>query len=282
MTGRNDARRHDWVPALAAALLAGCGGISEREAGGYNGTLTEAPAEAPAATPSPSPSPSPSPAAYAADIETDVLDFAYSYPAAAAQWPALVADFRLAENRLRRAAESDAREDRDSAATDGRPFNRHAASVAWSVVTETPRFLSLSAKTYAFTGGAHGSPGFDALLWDKEAGERLDPVAVFRSPVLLQEAIGDAFCARLDAERAKRRGAPVVRDADPFSACPDVKEATLILGSGDRRRIDRIGLLVGPYVAGPYAEGSFDLTLPVTPAVLDALRPEYRSAFAGG
>lgn len=57
-------------------------------------------------------------------------------------------------------------------------------------------------------------------------------------------------------------------------------ETTLILGSSDGERIDRIGLLVGPYVAGPYAEGTYDLTLPVTPAIVAAVRPEWREAFA--
>ena len=50
--------------------------------------------------------------------------------------------------------------------------------------------------------------------------------------------------------------------------------------SSNRRAIDRLGLLVGPYVAGAYAEGSYDITLPVTPAVLKAVKPEYRGAFA--
>ena len=53
----------------------------------------------------------------------------------------------------------------------------------------------------------------------------------------------------------------------------------MILGSSDRKRFNRIGLLVGPYAAGPYAEGSYDITLPVTPAVLKAVKPEFRAAF---
>ena len=45
---------------------------------------------------------------------------------------------------------------------------------------------------------------------------------------------------------------------------------------------DRIGFLIGPYAAGPYAEGSYDVTLPVTPAVIAAVKPEFRTAFAAG
>ena len=51
---------------------------------------------------------------------------------------------------------------------------------------------------------------------------------------------------------------------------------------GETRRFDRIGLLAAPYVAGAYAEGSYEVTLPVTPKVLAAVKPEYKAAFALG
>ena len=56
---------------------------------------------------------------------------------------------------------------------------------------------------------------------------------------------------------------------------------TLILGSRNHKTFDRIGFLIAPYEAGPYAEGSYEVTLPVTPAVLAAVKPEWRGAFAG-
>ena len=43
---------------------------------------------------------------------------------------------------------------------------------------------------------------------------------------------------------------------------------------------DRIGILIGPYEAGPYAEGGYEVTLPVTPAILAVVKPEYRASFA--
>jgi hypothetical protein len=54
----------------------------------------------------------------------------------------------------------------------------------------------------------------------------------------------------------------------------------MILGSGDRQHFTRIGILIGPYEAGPYAEGDYEITLPVTPEVLAAVKPEYRADFA--
>lgn len=128
-------------------------------------------------------------------------------------------------------------------------------------------------------GGAHGMTLAGAAVWDKAAGRRLAPTDLFRSTAAIQSAIGDAFCRTLDRERERRRGEPVIRGDDPFTACPKVAEATLILGSTDGRTIDRLGLLVDPYVAGAYAEGGFDLTIPVTAEVIAALKPEYRDAF---
>jgi hypothetical protein len=65
-----------------------------------------------------------------------------------------------------------------------------------------------------------------------------------------------------------------------FSECPPLDELVILLGSSDRQAINRIGLIAPPYVAGPYAEGSYEVTLPVTRAVLQAVKPRYRDAFA--
>jgi hypothetical protein len=54
----------------------------------------------------------------------------------------------------------------------------------------------------------------------------------------------------------------------------------VLLGSSDKQRFNRIGLIAAPYVAGSYAEGPYEITLPVTPAVLAAVKPEYKAAFA--
>ena len=97
----------------------------------------------------------------------------------------------------------------------------------------------------------------------------------------VEQAVYDPLCDALDREREKKRGEPVVRDQEDWtSACIGLDSATVILGSSSGRRFDRIGFLIPPYNAGPYAEGAYEVTLPVTPAVLDAVKPEYRDSFA--
>jgi hypothetical protein len=61
-----------------------------------------------------------------------------------------------------------------------------------------------------------------------------------------------------------------------------MEDTVIFLGSAKGKAFDRIGVYYGPYVAGPYAEGDFEFTLPVSPAILAAVKPRYRAAFARG
>ena len=54
----------------------------------------------------------------------------------------------------------------------------------------------------------------------------------------------------------------------------------MILGSSNRKTFTRIGILVAPYSAGPFAEGTYEVTVPVTPAIIAAVKPQYRASFA--
>jgi len=211
-------------------------------------------------------------------VKTADYSFTYAYPAEAAAIPPLRAWLEADRTRQRAALARDAAEARRDARKSGYPFRAYELQKTWKTVTNTPRFLSLSGNVYSYTGGAHGNPGSFGLVWDKAAKRRMEPKAVFVSDAALQAAVGQAFCARLNAMRTQRRGEAPGHDG-PFDACPKIGELTLLLGSSNRNRINRIGLIADPYVAGPYAEGDYEVTLPVTPAVLRAVKPAYRAAF---
>lgn len=222
------------------------------------------------------------PATGRAEKETnDLYEFGYAYPAQAAAIPGLKAllDKRLEAARAELVAAS--RSDKAGAARDGFPYRAHSSEATWQVVTDLPDFLSLSADLYEFTGGAHGMSASDSLVWDRRAGTPRAPTDFFANKDALRASIQPAFCDALDKERARRRGAAVVRDGgEPFTDCIDPVASTVILGSSNRRTFDRIGVLVAPYEAGPYAEGTYEVTLPVTAAVMAAVRPQYRAAFS--
>jgi hypothetical protein len=214
------------------------------------------------------------------EIRTKDYSFTYSYPAAAARIAPLRTWLERDRGEARATLIGYVAEGKSAQQAVGRPFQGYESIVEWSVATETPRLLSLSAKTYDYTGGAHGSPGFRALLWDKTGKRRLEPVAVFTSTAALNRAVASEFCRQIDAQRAKKREGLEKGANGMFDACPPISDTTVILGSTNRRTINRVGFLIGPYVAGPYSEGSYEVTVPVTPALLRAVKPQYRAAFS--
>lgn len=221
--------------------------------------------------------------AVAVSEETPLYQFKYSYPAAVRAIPALKARLDADRDKARATLKSDAVEGRKDARENGFDFTPYYHSTNWLVVTNLPGWLSLSAGAEAFTGGAHGMNWSAGLLWDKAAGRERAVTDLFVSKAAFSAAIRRPFCDLLDADRAERRGEPVNRGSgDGFDECIDPADATILLGSADKAHFTRIGIAVDPYVAGPYAEGGYSITVPVTPAVIRALKPEYRAAFALG
>lgn len=208
-------------------------------------------------------------------------EFSYTWPAKVAAVPQLTARFAAERDRLLAEQRADWDEAlREFAEGDCLGCVNRSFEKSWDVVADLSRFLSLSASFYAYTGGAHGNGGFDALVWDREAQEAIDPKAMFRSPEALQEALGPAWCKALKAEKIKRFEGAYSKDG--LFPCPAIADLTVLVGSASRTSFDRIGLIAAPYVAGAYAEGVYEVTLPVTPKVLAAVKPEYAAAFAPG
>ena len=211
---------------------------------------------------------------------TDLYEFDYSYPAEAGRIAGLKTWLDAEREKSRKQLIEDATAGRAEAKDSGFEYHAYASGRAWDKVTETPRFLSLSAQIYDYTGGAHPNHGYDSLLFDKQAGARLAPLALFASNAAFDAVIQKPFCALLDKERAKRRGEPVVGDGSMFNDCIKPSEQTVILGSSNGLTFDKVGVLVGPYAAGSYAEGDYEFTLPVTAALLRAVKAAYREAFS--
>lgn len=221
--------------------------------------------------------------AKAVEEENDLYSFAYAYPAEVGALPALVADLDRDAEESKAQLIEESEEDRASAQENDYPYRAHSFSREWKVVANLPRYLSLSGEFATYTGGAHGMYGLESLIWDKQEDVSVQGVELFRSAEALDQALGDRLCDALNAERAERRGEPVdteMADATGFDSCQYVKDATVLVGSSNGETFDRIGIWFGPYVAGAYAEGSYELNFPVDAAVREAVKPEYREAFA--
>ncbi len=217
-------------------------------------------------------------------VKTALYEFGYAYPAQAAALPPVKAILERDLAKTRAGLIRESTQDQREAKKSDYPYRPHSSDTTWKVVTNLPGWLSLSSQFYAYSGGAHGNTGFDTLLWDKAAKARRQPIALFTSTAAFASAVKAPFCDGLAAARKAKRGGEVwSNDIPEFVKCIDpVKDATVILGSANGRSFTRIGFLIGPYAAGPYAEGSYEVTIPVTPAILSAVKPQYRGAFAAG
>ncbi len=255
---------------ISVFLLSGIGGHLAAA------TIAQAREAASAAQP-----PAPARAARRVKEESRFYSFAYGYPAAAAAIPELKAKLDADLEMQRRELADEAREDAAHAEASEYRFHPYARSFDWKVVTELPGWLSLSTQVSTYTGGAHPNYWFDAILWDKAANRERDALDLFSSKAALSAAIRRAFCAEIDRQRVRKRGRPLDRaGGGSFDDCLDPVGYTLILGSSDRKAFNRMGVLVPPYEAGPYSEGEYEVTLPVTRAVIAAVKPEFRSSFA--
>lgn len=256
-------------------LLAGC-----QQSAAPEKAAPDASASIAAPPPAPPAPPAPVPQARKVSEQTGLYEFDYSYPAAAAAIPPLRDWLEADLARTRASLASDARDAAKDAKAEGFPFNAYSASSEWQVVTDLPGWLSLSTLVGNYTGGAHPNYGFDTILWDKAANRKRTATDLFTSKAALKAAVLKAFCAELQKQRAKKRAGEEPGDPDDdFNKCIDPAEQTVILGSKSRKGFDRIGFLISPYAAGPYAEGSYEVTLPVTAAVVAAVKPEYKAAF---
>lgn len=208
-------------------------------------------------------------------LKTPSVAVEFSYSAEAAAIPALVRRFsaELAKERAEtiRGGKEDYAQRR----------------IGWESVTkittsgQTPRLLSLSRIGWEFTGGAHGNGGTTGILWDRRLGKEVSFPALFRSPSAFVAALRPAYCKALDAERKKRRGADYEKSpVSEFDACPKFPELALIpSASAAKGRFNQIHLIASPYLAGPYAEGEYDISLPVSAKLIALMKPEYRSSF---
>lgn len=211
---------------------------------------------------------------------TDDYEFSYGWPPAVAAIPALAAHMRdESDQRLARLRQEAAewQVEGDQRGFDAPP---QSFSKEWKVVSDLPRFLSLSADIHSYSGGAHGMSVSDALVWDRQDRKAIKPVDMFVSAGSLDRAAQARFCEELDRQRARKRGEPVTRGSGGFSDCiAPSANSTVILGSASGQAFDRVGFLVPPYNAGPYAEGDYEVTLPVDAALIDAVKPEYQRFF---
>ncbi len=205
------------------------------------------------------------------------LSWRWRAPPEAATQPALLQQLRTAALAEAKAATADAARDAASAKRDGFPFRRYDYITDWSLAADTPRLLALAGQTYAYTGGAHGNTGYAAKIWDKTAKRAIPIDALFSDWPRARKLIEPAFCRALAEEQKRRIG----EATPPSTPCPKLSEQPIVpwgdLGTGARQ----FRVLVAPYVAGSYAEGSYLITVMWPDALKSLVKPAYRNDLFG-
>ena len=211
--------------------------------------------------------------------KSDLYEFEYGWSAEAAPVPQLDARFRKDMAKAKAELISGVTEDRDERAKQGFDFHPYATQLSYETAGQSERLLSLEMSVYGFTGGAHGSTGSGAILWDRKLAKEVALQDLLQAGTSWAAAIRQPFCVLLDREREKRRSEPVKSD-DMFGNCPGTKEVTTLLSDTDKNgRFDHITLIADQYVAGPYAEGPYEIALPITARMIERLKPEYAASF---
>lgn len=219
------------------------------------------------------------PGDFVRDEQTASLDFHYEWPAAVNALPRLRAALLADMAHDHRLALSYVAESRRLARQNHFEFQPHDYSKSWSIAGTSARLMSLTADLGAFTGGAHPNSSYFGLLWDR-ASDRAVPVATVLGPALLRR-LRPRFCAALNAQRAENRGEPVRPDPqDPFTTCPAFAGLVLAPADGNRNgRFERLDVLIAPYLAGAYVEGSYEVELRLDAGDVAAVPPAWRASF---
>ncbi|GGE17460.1 hypothetical protein GCM10011529_24960 [Polymorphobacter glacialis] len=171
-----------------------------------------------------------------------------------------------------------AAKDLASAQAAGFPFRPYETINDWTLAADTPRLLSLALETWSHTGGAHGNTGFAVRIWDKTARRSIGIDALFTDWPRARKLIEPQYCRMLAEEQRRRRGEPT---GGAFDACPSLAEQPILPWAGLGQVASQYRVLLGPYVAGPYSEGSYLVTVPWPDGIETLVKPEYRADLFG-
>lgn len=210
--------------------------------------------------------------------KTPLLDFQYVIPPEAAARK-VIRDWMTGQaNRLKALALKSAESDEAASKEGGYDYRQHSDGTRWAATADTRSLMSFQGQHYFYTGGAHPMVNYIAAVYDKPAGKLLKPSEIFADPEQAYAALTPAYCKRLDELRLEKRGAKT-DPADMFGGCPKLSEATILPVSTTPKQIDRLRIILDPYVAGPYAEGEYVVELEVDQSMVDLIKREYQGVF---
>lgn len=166
---------------------------------------------------------------------------------------------------------------------EGAPTDRpkYENTVTITAAAETAKLFSLKRTSFDYSGGAHPNTLTSGLLWDKALKRRIGLADLFRKGADLT-VLDQALCSALNTAKRARvpGGASLTFDSKPFS-CPRVSTTAFVLTPGDASgKAAGLTFLIGPYQAGPYVEGGYEIALPAA-VFRSLLATAYAGEFGG-
>lgn len=223
--------------------------------------------------------PAPQAKPFAFDEENDLIDFHFGWSAEAGAVPQLVQRFRAEMAKAKAELTAGAQEDKSFREKEKFEFHGHMSSTEYETAGQSDRLLSLRTEAGSYTGGAHGNSGTAALLWDRQAGKEIRDGDLFVETANRDRLLTQRWCDALNVAREEKRGEPAGEDG-MFDDCPKLDEIAVIPADKDGNgKFERLILVASPYVAGPYAEGSYEIDLGVSPDLIAAVKGDYRPSF---
>lgn len=214
------------------------------------------------------------------ESKTPYADVRLTLPAALKAHPDLHARLFAEEVRkLKQFAEGAQGELTEAGAPTDRPKYENAVTI--TAAAETTKLFSLKRSSFDYSGGAHPNTLTSGILWDKALKRQIGLADLFRKGADLT-AVDQALCSALNAAKRARvpGGGSLTFDSKPF-ACPRVSTTSFILTPGDTSgKAAGLTFLIGPYQAGPYVEGGYEIAIPAT-VFRSLLATAYAGEFGG-
>jgi hypothetical protein len=208
---------------------------------------------------------------------TAELDFRYEWPSEAVAIPALDLKFYTDAKRQLVEAQESAPEDKKQYQEQGRGSVRDSYWAKWTTTGQSSRLLSLRYESEEYTGGAHPNQNVSDLLWDRDLGREIKFANLFEVADGYPPALQSTYCHKFEREKVKRTGDPI--DREVFT-CPKLSElASLLIDKNKNGHFEAIDFAAPPYALGSYAEGEYNIVVPVTAQLIASFKPEYRSSF---
>lgn len=137
-------------------------------------------------------------------------------------------------------------------------------TVTFTAATETGKLLSLKRVDYDYSGGAHPNTLSSGVLWDKALKRQVSFVDLFSKDADLT-ALDQALCSAINtAKRARVPDSASVTFDSPDWSCPRARDTAFVLTPGTvAGKAAGLTFLIGAYQVGPYAEGPYEIAVPV-------------------